>query len=580
MKWVLPEPVTEEVILNLPGFSKIEQQLLFNKGITNTKAAENFFQPLRSELNPAKLLPNSAAAAQRILEAVKNKEQIHIYGDYDVDGVTSTAILFDFLFRKLKAQAMPYIPDRFEEGYGLGAKGLDHILEAGGKLVISVDCGIRDAKLVQEYSKKGLEFIITDHHAIPTEEGELAWPKAAVATVHPGLDPEYPFPQICACAVTWKLIEVLAELAVTEKITPKRINTDKYLDLVALATICDIMPIIGENRVLVAAGLELVRSGKANPGLKSLMNQAQIEPADFDAYHFGFIIGPRLNAAGRIEHALDGVRLLTSTNKRMVEQVAVKLDELNHKRQTLTQTILEAALHEAEAQVERGEALVFVYGKDWSEGVVGLVASRLNERFHKPVLVANLNEKEGIVKGSARSITGFDITAAISQSKDLLLKYGGHNQAAGFTLEVANLDDFIANLQALAGETITKEQSEMKLQLDASLEHEDIIMQLAEFIEKMKPFGYGNREPVFCFKGLKVWGDPKLLGREKKHLKFTVNTKDNLFLDVIAFNQGDKIDIITKHQTLDLAGTLDINSWNGNRKLQIKLKDFHEAGIQ
>lgn len=575
MKWVLCPEITKEAQLALNDFSAIKAQLLFNKGVTDAKQATAFFAPEANAIYDPGLLPNISAAADEILRAVKAQEKIFIYGDYDVDGVSATAIMFDFLYRGLKAKALPYIPDRFEEGYGLGEKGLDHILEQGGKLLISVDCGIKDADLVAKYSAKGLRFIITDHHTIPeTEKGKKIWPKKAIAVVHPGLKPGYPFPQICATAVAWKLVTYTAKMAVKTKLLTGKVDTTKYLDLVALATVCDIMPMQGENRALVSAGLQQVKNGKANPGLKELISSAQIEVSEFDSYHFGFIIGPRLNAAGRIEHALDGVRLLTGNNKEQIVAITARLNELNQRRQRLTQSILEQSLAAAEEQVARGEQLIFVYGENWSEGVVGLVASKLNEKFYKPVLVANFNAKEGTVKGSARSIQGFDITAAIAQSRELLLKFGGHNQAAGFTLKVDQLENFIAELQTLAKASITDELAEHKLLLDAKLGHENISNELVEFIEKMRPFGYGNREPLFWFENMKVWGQPKLLGKEHKHLKFTALTSDNRFIDVLGFNLGEKIATITANKAYDFAGILSINSWNGIRSLQIKLKDF------
>ncbi len=573
MKWILADKIDANKRNALKGYSDIEAQILFNKGIFSKADADKFFKPTVNAFHASSLLPNVDAAVKAIITAIENKQKIFIYGDYDVDGISATAIMFDYLFRHLEADVLPYIPNRFEEGYGLGKAGLDAIIEQGGKLVITVDCGIRDRELVAEYAAKGLVFIITDHHTISTNEtGELIYPQEAAAVVHPGLDKSYPFQQICATTVAWKLVDYLNTKA--KNLVKKEIDVSKYLDLVALATVCDIMPIIDENRAIVVAGIELIRQGKGNLGLLELCKLASVQPQDFDAYHYGFVIGPRLNAAGRIKHALDGVRLLTSNNLSQVEHLAGQLNELNTRRQNITETILRQALKAAGEQVERGEQLIFVYGESWSEGVVGLVASKINEKYYKPVLVANINTKEGIVKGSARSIPGFDVTAAITQSKDLLLKFGGHNQAAGFTLELANLQLFITNLQDLAKKNIDDDMSEIKLLLDAKLQAKDIREDLVKFLEQFQPFGYGNREPVFWFENLKVFGKPRLIGKDQKHLKFTVLTEFNLPVDVLGFNLASKIDIIAPNQLLDIAGSLNFNTWNGNRSLQIKLKDI------
>lgn len=575
MKWILADKISSKTKKELKDYSELEAQVLFNKGLLTKAAADKFFDPKQAVFYDAKLLPNIEKAAKIILDAVKAKQKIYVYGDYDVDGISSSSIFFDYLFRGLEADVLPYIPNRFEEGYGLGKTGLNAIIKDGGKLVITVDCGIRDKALVEEYTEKGLNFIVTDHHTIPTKDnGELDYPDKALAVVHPGIDEKYPFKQICATTVTWKLVEVIDSLAKEQGLIRNEIDTNKYLDLVALATVCDVMPIIDENRAIVVAGIDLIRRSRANAGLLAICKLAKVNILDFDAYHFGFVIGPRLNAAGRIKHALDGVRLLTSTNSDSIEKLAMQLNELNTRRQRITQIILEQALSAAEEQVARGEQLIFVYGENWSEGVVGLVASKINEKYYKPVLVANLNAKVGKVKGSARSIPGFDITEAISQSKDILTKFGGHNQAAGFSLEVPNLQAFITNLQEIAKANISDDMAEIKLKLDAKLGMKDINEDLVKFLEKFQPFGYGNKEPVFWFEDMKIFGKPRLIGKEKKHLKFSVLTEHNLTIDVLAFNLASKLDIIAPNKLYDLAGSLNFNIWNGNRSLQIKLKDI------
>jgi single-stranded-DNA-specific exonuclease len=575
MKWVLPDKIPAPVRSELKEFSDLEAQLLFNKGITSSIEARKFFKPDLSGVSDPNLLPNAAAAAQAILAGSIAGEQIFIYGDYDVDGICSTAILFDFLFREFKAKVLPYVPSRFDEGYGLGRTGLDLILSKGGKLVITADCGIRDKDLVKEYTEKGLKFIITDHHTIPMAGTKLDYPKSAVAVVHPGLKKNYPFPQICATTVVWKLVQVLAAQAQKEGLLTHTFDTSKYLDLVALATVCDIMPLTGENRVLVSEGIKRMRLQQMNPGLAEIIHMSRIEPEDFDAWHFGFIVGPRLNAAGRIEHALDGVRLLTGRRNSDLVAIARRLEDLNYRRQQITAKMQELAALEAEEQVSAGKKLIFVCGKDWNEGVVGLVAGKLGEQYYLPVLVATI--KDGVVKGSARSIAGFDITAAISQNKDLLLRFGGHNQAAGFTLKEENLEKFRTGLQKTAKKEITPEISLQKLHLEAILEHELLDLSLLNFIEQLKPFGYGNREPIFLLNKMQVIGPVSALGAGKRHLKFGVHGKDQRHFEVIGFNLAAKIATIKTNSYYDLAGTISVNNWNGSQRLQIKLKDLRPS---
>jgi single-stranded-DNA-specific exonuclease len=519
-------------------------------------------------------LPGATKAAKTIVAAIVNKQKIVIYGDYDVDGVCATSILFDFLYRGLNADILPYVPDRFEEGYGLSKKGLLNVLNLGAKLLISVDCGIRDAKLVASFTKKGLPFIITDHHALPPDQGK-SLEKVAKAVVHPLLDKEYPFTQICATTVVYKLLFEIIREAKKQGLNIHKADLESYLDLVALATVCDIMPLQEENRIIVYHGLQLITNQHYNQGLNELSKVAKISSSGFDTYHFGFVLGPRLNAAGRIEHALEGVRLLTSKDEAKVKSIALKLNDLNFKRQQITKKMLEEAEIEAEIQVKNGQKLIFVYQNDWNEGVVGLVAGKLNERYHLPVLVANL--KQGIVKGSARSIIGFDITEAITQNAEILLKFGGHNQAAGFTLTEENVTKFKDNLQTFAIDMITADMLLKELAVDAVIELDDISQDLYSIVQKFRPFGYGNPEPIFLIKHAKIYGTPTAVGQDKRHLKFKALSRNGQIFEVIGFNMISKLDTIVTNAEYELAGTIAMNTWNGRSSLQIKLKDLRES---
>ncbi len=342
-----------------------------------------------------------------------------------------------------------------------------------------------------------------------------------------------------------------------------------------MATVCDIMPLKDENRIIVNEGLKLIRKHEENGGIKALSNIAQINTELFDAYHFGFVIGPRLNAAGRIEHALDGVRLLTSKDDLKIRGIASKLNDLNFKRQMITKKMLEEALVDAQKQVDEGKKLIFVSSNNWNEGVVGLVASKINEKYHLPVLVANFSD--GFVKGSARSITGFDITAAIALNAEILEKFGGHNQAAGFKLKELNFEKFKNNIQDYAFLMITPEMVAKELNIDLEISTDEISMEIIKSIAKFKPFGYGNPEPIVVVNGAKIYGTPTAIGQDKRHLKFSIVSSKNEFIDVIGFNMIDKIDTIKTDSLYDLAGVLDLNVWNGRTSIQLKLKDLKQS---
>jgi single-stranded-DNA-specific exonuclease len=591
MIWRIAHKIPKKIRKALSNFSDIEAQLLYNKGITSNSQAKRYFDPKLDNIAAAELLPNAKKAAAFVLDAIKEKKKIFIYGDYDVDGICSTSILFDFLFRKLNANVLPYIPDRFEEGYGLNKIGLDHILAEGGQLVITVDCGIRDAKLIKEYTKKGLEFIVTDHHSLPAElagkkigekkdsdkkevakktEGFIE-PDFALAVVHPQLG-DYEFPNICATAVVWKLVQVLCTL--------KKIKTpDEYIDLVALATVCDVMPLMSENRDIVSEGIKFIKANKSNKGLKEIIKLAQLDKDIFDSYHFGFVIGPRLNAAGRMDHALNGVRLFTSNNAEQISGLALKLHSLNVKRQELTESMLKESMEDAQRQIKEGQKLLFIAKENWSEGIVGLIAGRLNEKFFLPVLAASI--KEGNVKGSARSVPGFNITKAISQNEKILKKFGGHNQAAGFSLSEDNLQEFVENMHSIAKAELADDLVLRQIDVDMDLDAQEINIELLETVlAKFRPFGFGNLEPVFAIRNVSIIQAPILMGAKGQHLKFSVQTSkdiqaDSSIIEVVVFNRADKFfDIINLQKRYDLAGTLGINEWRGNKTIQLRLKEL------
>ena len=575
MKWQLAPKIPEAARKNLRNYSDILAQLLYNRGINSVAAAETYLFAKERELYDPYLLPNAEKAAAAILDAVKNHKKIVIYGDYDVDGISASSILFDFLFRELHAEVVPYIPNRFDEGYGLSKVGLDALIKQNADLIITVDCGIRDRDLVAEYVKKGLHFIITDHHEFAYDKYKKAiLPEKALALVHPGLPrSKYPFNLICGTAVAWKLILVLADLAKKAKILASEVNPEKYLDLVALATVCDCMDLVDENRLLVKKGLEIMKN-TSNQGLLELMQTAKIGVAELDTYHLGFFLGPRLNAAGRVEHALDGVRLLTTKNQALLTSLAQKLQRLNASRQELTKKML----LEAEAQIEKNQLennkLLFIYQEGWSEGVVGLVAGKISEKYHRPALAASISNQ--IVKGSARSIPGFNITEALAQTADKLERFGGHAAAAGFHLHQDNLTDFISAISQIANKQITEEMLVRQLFIDAEISPDDFTRELLQEIYQMRPFGIGNFEPTLLLRNLKVLNRQKV-GKEKQHLKILLKKPrefGNALIDAIGFYLGERASEFTPGENIDVVGQIMLKEWNGKEYLQIKIKDL------
>jgi single-stranded-DNA-specific exonuclease len=567
VKWIINHK--DKIIPALSQYGFVLGRVLEERGFKTQAEVENFFNPLIENIPNSNLLPNIDSAVLKIIEAVKSNKKIFIYGDYDVDGICSSTILFDFLFRTLKADVKPYIPNRFDEGYGLNSNAIDNIIEQGANLIITVDCGIRDSKLVNEYVKKGLDFVITDHHELP--DGKFKFHKS-VPVVHPALpESKYPETDICATNVAWKLVnEIWNVLKTEQEYSDCDFDNFNYIDLVALATNCDVMPLVGENRIIMKYGIEQLKN-TTNRGLKAILESNKLDLGKLDAYHFGYVIGPRLNAAGRMESALTALRLLTSYDEKVVPVLVEKLEVLNRERQALSMKYMEDALVQAEKQVIDNNRLLFIVGKNWSEGIIGLVAGKFCEKYHMPVLAVSINE--GVVKGSARSIFGYNVTEAISKSSKLLEKFGGHNQAAGFTLKEVNLNKFIEAMQNDANVNIDDEMLEKVLNITAELSDDNLNADFVREIEKCKPFGYGNESPVFAIKNLKVLNS-SLVGKEAKHLKINLETELGTKVSAIGFNKGEFFDKIEYGSRIDLAFHLEINLWNGQEFMQLNIKDI------
>lgn len=560
MRWILPQT-------KFKG-DDVLSELLVGRGIQKDQLAD-FLSPSRTQIRDPFLLHDTKSAAEIIGKAIEDKEKIYVYGDYDVDGVTATSILWDFLYRQCGAEALPFIPSRFDEGYGLSRQALDNLLEAGAQMVITVDCGIKDVGLVEEYSKKGLKFVITDHHSLVTKKeidpksdsNDPIIPKA-LAVVHPRhIDSPYPFPEICGAVVSWKLAEAINELS------GGKYDTDKYLELAALGTVCDVMPLVDENRSIVALGLEQMRNTQ-NTGLKALLKVAGVDSRDLESYHLGFVIGPRLNASGRLDSAMDALRLLTTTSPVQARELATRLQELNLERQEITQKLMLDA--EAEIADKGDRKLYFVYGHKWPEGVVGLVAGKLKEKYNRPVLVGSLHND--MIKGSARSIPAFHIAEALKEVSDLLEQHGGHAQAAGFTLSKHNLESFSANILRLAEDKISEDDMVPELSIDLELPLELADTKLVDKLYGLAPFGYGNTQPVFAFSKVRV-SSKHIFGNGTKHVKLILEVPQGN-LEAVAFQAPEEWCKICNGDIIDVAGNLTTHAWNGKKTLQVKVRDI------
>jgi single-stranded-DNA-specific exonuclease len=551
MRWQLPEH-------NHSG--SVIERLLQARGIS-TADHPRFLTPSVEHIHDASLLFDTDRAADLILEHVKAGKKIFIHGDYDVDGVCATSLMWMFLARELKADVLPRVPNRFDEGYGLSPATLDDIVAQGGELVITVDCGVKDGELISQYKQKGLQFVVTDHHTI---NGELL---ADVPVVHPR-HPQgsYPFTEICGTTVAWKLCQVLARKAGLE-----RPDLAKYLDLVALATVCDVMPLIDENRVIVRLGMAEIQKGP-RPGIAALMEVGGVKPSELRAHHFGFMIGPKLNAAGRIQDAMLAVRLLSTDNMANAREWAQELNTLNQERQGLTMKLLQDAEQQI-ATFPPDSKLYFVHGEDWPEGIVGLVAGKLTEKYNRPVLVAS-SSSEGVVKGSARSIKAFHIASALQKLEHLLVRHGGHAMAAGFTLDHSKLDEFTAALHEVAEQGIQPDDLIPMLNIDLVLKMHEIGIDVIDELRQLEPYGFGNPNPVVAIMDLEIARSPRLFGSDKQHISFLVHDGKGNQFEVIDWSGSQRWGHLKPLDRVSVAGTLGLNEWNGNRNPQIIVKDI------
>lgn len=507
------------------------------------------------------LLPDMDAAVARILQAKERGERVVVYGDFDADGVTATVLLVEAL-RALgmeRSQAQPYIPDRVDEGYGLNDDALARIRnDVGASLVISVDCGIRSLAEVRNADAIGLDMIVTDHHSIGRDLPE------ACAVINPKRpDSAYPERMLAGVGIAYKLAQALH----TAQPAPRPFDLTQLLDLVALGTVADLAPLQGENRLLVRDGLKVLNEMR-RPGVAALSAVAGVKPGDITAETIGFILGPRINAAGRLSHAYDAARLLASPNEESAARYAQELNRLNVQRRTLTQQLSD----EAEAMVQDGAPILIAGGSGFVAGVVGLVASRLADKHYRPAIVMEQGETES--RGSCRSIPEFHITKALDEVADLLERHGGHAQAAGFTIRNELLPEFTERLTAIAEEQLRDMELKPALDIDAELRLPDIDWALHGVLAQLEPTGQSNAAPLFMSRNVYVYNH-RTVGHDGAHLKLEIGDGKRK-LQGIAFRQGVWAEILPRQ--VDLAYSLSVNEWNGNRNLELMVQDIRPAG--
>jgi len=560
-RWIIPPQITGEADSALEKFPPILRQILFNRGFATYEESKNFLNGKPNiDTNPFQMT-GMENAIDRIQFAIKNNESIAIYGDYDVDGVTATALLVDAL-RRLDANVEGYIPNRFEEGYGLNPNALDDLKARGVKLVISVDCGIRSPNEALHAKNIGLDLIISDHHH---PDGENL--PEAFAVINPKQHGDvYPDKDLAGVGIAYKIAEAL--FSVQE---PMINDLDWLLDLVALGTVADLAPLVGENRVLVKRGLRQMRQ-TSRQGLFSLAGVSELSIQKVTAMDIGFRLGPRLNASGRLKEALASFELLTTTDVFKAGELAQQLEMQNRERQRITREMQTRAEEIAMSQ-DKDSHLLFAVDESFNSGVIGLAASRLTEKYYRPAVVASKGEEE--TRGSCRSIPEFHITDALDQCADLLVRHGGHAAAAGFTVKNENLAELVLRLKSVVEEKLSGTELKPTVTADAEVSLSEIRPELYEkCLRYLEPTGYGNREATFVARNVKV-KNSRTVGAEGKHLKLTLEDEKGFAHDAIGFRLGEWQNHMPAR--VDILFTYELNEFNGRVNYQLNLKDLKKS---
>ena len=563
MRWTLkPKPSSNEIasLVEALGVDEVIASLLLQRGIESFDAAKTFFRPSLNDLHSPFLMKDMDKAVARIERAISNEENILVYGDYDVDGTTSVALVSSYL-KTYYPNIATYIPDRYDEGYGISYQGIDFAADNDFTLIIALDCGIKAIDKIVYAKEKNVDFIICDHHRpgpkIPN----------AVAVLDPKReDCEYPFKELCGCGVGFKLIQALSE----KRNLPFE-DLLLYLDLVATAIGADIVPITGENRIMAYFGLKVINS---NPrmGIKAIIKQLKKETLTIT--DVVFIIAPRINAAGRMKHGNHAVTLLTETDLLKAVEYASEIEQFNSDRKEADKRITEEALKQIIDNDETSRMTTVVYNQNWHKGVIGIVASRLTETYYRPTLVFTKSGEK--LAASARSVKGFDIYEALEKCAEHIEQFGGHKYAAGLTLFEKDFENFKEAFEKVVSASIDPRLLIPELRIDTELNLNDITPKFYRVLKQFAPFGPGNMAPVFMTQNLNDTGVGKCVGEDKSHLRVVVRQANSPQFTGIGFGMGDKYKLITHGKAFKAAYVLEENEWQGNVSLQLRLKDIKE----
>ncbi|VXB43682.1 single-stranded-DNA-specific exonuclease RecJ [Maribacter litoralis] len=561
MRWTIkPKPKQEDIdtLANALNVDSLVAQLLLQRGISTFEKAKHFFRPQLSDLHDPFLMKDMDIAVNRIEEAIANGENILVYGDYDVDGTTAVALMSSYLLSYYPNVAT-YIPDRYDEGYGVSFKGIDFAEDNDFTLIVALDCGVKAIDKVAYAKEKGIDFIICDHH----RPGTIL--PSAVAVLDPKReDCSYPYDELCGCGVGFKLIQALGSRR-GETID----DVIYYLDLVATAIGADIVPITGENRILAFYGLQVINQ-QPRTGFKAIIDQ--INKKELTITDVVFIIAPRINAAGRMKHGQHAVNLLTETNMDEALKFASEIEKFNTDRRGLDQEITIEALGQIQENQEQEGFTSVVYKDTWHKGVIGIVASRLTETYYRPTLVFTKSGDK--LAASARSVKGFDVYNALEGCADYIEQFGGHKYAAGLTLLEEQYNNFKHQFEKVVKETIDPQMLIPEITIDAVIELKDINPKLMRILKQFAPFGPGNMSPVFMAENLQDTGYAKGVGKDEAHLKLAVVQQGSHKIDGIGFNMGNKLSKVTGRKPFNAVFSIDENEWQGNVSLQLKLKDI------
>lgn len=569
-KWIFKALTADQRIIQQQlsdelSISPMLAQLLIEREITTFEEARSFFRPDFCNLHDPFLMKDMDVAVKRLTKSMKHNEKILVYGDYDVDGTTSVALVYKFLkqyYDKLEF----YIPDRYTEGYGISIQGIDYAAENNFKLIIALDCGIKAVEKVKYASQKGVDFIICDHH-MP----DSVLPPAVAVLDPKRLDCKYPFKHLSGCGVGFKLMQAFT---ITNNID--FLELTPLLDLLALSIASDIVPIVGENRIMAFYGLKQINSNPS-PGLKGILEVCGLGDKEITISDIVFKIGPRINASGRMKLASEAVELLISNDLEFVKTKSDIINEYNKDRKGLDKSITDEAI----ALIAGNESYslrrsIVVHKPDWHKGVIGIVASRLTEEFYKPAIV--LSNSNGFASGSARSVPGFDMYKAIDSCRDLLETFGGHMYAAGLSMREENIPEFTERLEKYVSENILESQTYPQIDIDAVLEFKDITPKFFRVLKQFGPFGPGNMKPFFVSKNVWDFGTSRLVGKEQEHLKLElVDASSENVINGIAFRMHEYNDHLKALNRLDICYTLEENHFNGNTTIQLMIRDIKKV---